>query len=69
MVDAAASSSGAVSNVASPEEGNNEDGVKGSEKGTKPKTKMAAIPEYFASKKTKGEHQPDKSFGNLLIAS
>ena len=55
MADAAGSSSAAVSNAASPEEGNNEDGIKAKEKGAKAKTKMAAIPEYFASKKTKGK--------------
>ena len=64
MVDAAASSSAAVSNAASPEEGNNEDGVKSNEKGAKAKTKMAAIPEYFASKKTKGKRHSEHHFIN-----
>ena len=57
MVDATAGSSTAVSNAASPEDDRNEEDSQGTKKDAKLKTKMTAIPGYFASKKTKGKSQ------------
>ena len=54
MVDTTAGSSVVVNNAVSPDDGSNEDDTHDTKKDTKVKMKMAAIPEYFATKRTKG---------------